>query len=82
MHVLSTAIIILHVHETVAINSAMRKHTHTIFLSKHNKRAILMKGGIFPRVGTIFLYLPVAEGAHLRQWGVKPSDPWLHTKLK
>lgn len=70
MHVLCTAIIIPHVHETVAINTAMRKHAYAVFQRKHNQRAILMKGGILPRVGTMFLYFPVAVGAHLRQWGV------------
>lgn len=49
VHVLCTAIIIPHVHETVAINTAMRKHAYTIFQRKHNQRAILTKGGLFPR---------------------------------
>lgn len=67
----------------------MRKHTYTIFQCKHNKRAILMKSGIFPRVGTMFPYFPVAAGATLETVGsnapppaLNPSNPWLHTKLK
>lgn len=69
----------------------MRKHAYAIFQRKHNQRAILMKGGIFPRVGSghhVPLLSSCCRGTletvgsngdqHLM---LNPSNPELHTKL-